>query len=170
MNKATLNKKLKNIKLILFDVDGVLTDGKIILDSDGKEYKNFHAHDGFGIVKAKKAGIKIGLISGRTSDIVDKRAFKLGIDIVLQGIDDKLEAFQTLKRESNFSEKETAYIGDDEFDIPLLKAVAFSAAPANAINGVKKSVDYVTKTDGGNGAAREIIDMILNAKNSKNKK
>ncbi len=170
MNITTLNKKLKNIKLILFDVDGVLTDGKIILDSDGKEYKNFHAHDGFGIVKAKQAGIIIGLISGRTSDIVDKRAHKLGIDIVLQGIDDKLEAFRTLKRENNISEKETAYIGDDEFDIPLLKAVAFSAAPANAIKAVKKSVDYVTKSDGGNGSAREIIDMILNAKNSKNKK
>lgn len=170
MKNNTLKNKLKNIKLILFDVDGVLTDGKIILDSEGKEYKNFHAHDGFGIVKAKQAGIKIGLISGRTSGVVDKRAFRLGIDIVLQGIDDKLQAFQNLMKENNFSEKETAFIGDDEFDIPLLKAVAFSAAPANAINIVKRSVDYVTKTDGGNGAAREIIDMILNAKNFKNKK
>lgn len=157
-------KKLKSIKLILLDVDGVLTDGKIILSSDGREYKNFHAHDGYGIVKARRAGLKVGIVSGRTSEIVDKRADKLGIEIVYQGNEDKLSVFQDIKSKYNFSEEETAFIGDDEFDIPLLETVGFSAAPANAIGIVKKVVDYVTKLEGGNGAAREVIDMILKAK------
>lgn len=162
--KNNLKSKLKKIKMILLDVDGVLTDGKIILSSDGVEYKNFHAHDGYGILKAKRAGIIVGLLSGRTSEVVNKRADKLGIDLVYQGNEDKLSVFQEIKMKYNISEEETAFIGDDEFDIPLLKSVGFSAAPANAISEVKKVVDYVTKVEGGNGAAREVIDLILKVK------
>ncbi len=163
-SKKNLKSKLKKIKMILLDVDGVLTDGKIIMSSDGVEYKNFHAHDGYGILKAKRAGIIVGIVSGRTSEVVNKRADKLGIDIVFQGNEDKLSVFQEIKSKYNISEEETAFIGDDEFDIPLLKSVGFSAAPANAIGTVKKAVDYVTKVDGGNGVAREVIDLILKAK------
>ncbi|RCK72031.1 MAG: 3-deoxy-D-manno-octulosonate 8-phosphate phosphatase [Ignavibacteriae bacterium] len=162
--KNNLKSKLKKIKMILLDVDGVLTDGKIILSSDGVEYKNFHAHDGYGILKAKRAGIIVGLVSGRTSEVVSKRADRLGLDLVYQGNEDKLSVFQEIKKKYNISEEETAFVGDDEFDIPLLKSVGFSAAPANAINTVKKVVDYVTKVEGGNGAAREVIDLILKAK------
>ncbi len=163
-SKKNLKSKLKKIKMILLDVDGVLTDGKIIMSSDGVEYKNFHAHDGYGILKAKRAGIIVGIVSGRTSEVVNKRADKLGIDIVFQGNEDKLSVFQEIKSKYNISEEETAFIGDDEFDIPLLKSVGFSAAPANAIGTVKEAVDYVTKVDGGNGVAREVIDLILKAK------
>lgn len=163
-SKKIFKSKLKKIKMILLDVDGVLTDGKIIMSSDGIEYKNFHAHDGYGILKAKRAGIIVGIVSGRTSEVVNKRADKLGIDIVCQGNEDKLSVFQEIKSKYNISEEETAFIGDDEFDIPLLKSVGFSAAPANAIGTVKKIVDYVTKVDGGNGVAREVIDLILKAK------
>lgn len=162
--KDNLKSKLRKIKMILLDVDGVLTDGKIIISSDGIEYKHFHAHDGYGILKAKRAGIIVGLVSGRTSEVVNKRADKLGIELVYQGNEDKLSVFQEIKSRYNITEDQTAFIGDDEFDIPLLKAVGFSAAPANAINEVKKVVDYVTKVEGGNGAAREVIDLILKAK------
>lgn len=161
MKKGSLNTKLKKIKIILLDVDGVLTDGKIIYDSEGREYKNFHAHDGYGIVRAKQLGLKIGIMSGRSSEIVDKRAHKLGIDFVFQGIEDKLEACTAFIKQNGITFKEIAFIGDDEFDIPLLKAVGFSASPVNAVLPVKKIVNYVAKKEGGNGAAREVIDMIL---------
>lgn len=163
MKNNSLITKCKNIKLILLDVDGVLTDGKIIYDSDGKEYKNFHAHDGYGIVRASRLGMKFGILSGRSSPIVDKRASKLGIEFVIQDREDKFAAFQEFKQEHKYTEEETAFIGDDEFDIPLLEVVGFSAAPANAVKTVKASVDYIAKTEGGNGAAREIIDFILKA-------
>ncbi len=165
MDKQKLQSKLKKIKLIFLDVDGVLTDGKIIYDSDGREYKQFHAHDGFGIVRAKQAGLKIGIMTGRSSMIVDKRAEKLGIDFVFQGIEDKLKTCTDFIKTNGTKFSEIAFIGDDEFDIPLLKAVGFSAAPANALLPVKKTVNYISKLEGGNGAAREIIDMILKSQN-----
>lgn len=163
MNKNLLNQKLKNIKLVLLDVDGVLTDGKIIYSSDGREYKNFHAHDGFGIVRGKRLGLTFGIISGRSSPMVLKRAGKLGIDFVIQDREDKLEAFKEIKLKQKFSMKETVFIGDDEFDIDLLEAVGFSACPSNAVSAVKKIVHYIAENEGGNGAVREIIDMILKA-------
>jgi 3-deoxy-D-manno-octulosonate 8-phosphate phosphatase (KDO 8-P phosphatase) len=163
MNKNLLSKKLKNIKLVLLDVDGVLTDGKIIYDSEGTEYKNFHAHDGFGIVRGKRMGMVFGIISGRSSPIVDKRAVKLGIEYVIQDREDKLVAFREFQKKYKFSDEETAFIGDDEFDIELLKTVGFSASPNNAVKNVRSVVDYISKAEGGNGAVREIIDMILEA-------
>lgn len=163
MNKNLIIKKLKNIKLVLLDVDGVMTDGKIIYSSDGREYKNFHAHDGFGIVRGKRSGLTFGIISGRSSPMVLKRAGKLGIDFVIQDREDKLEAFEEIMPKQKYSLKETAFIGDDEFDIDLLKAVGFSACPTNAVSAVKKIVHYIAENEGGNGAVREIIDMILKA-------
>jgi 3-deoxy-D-manno-octulosonate 8-phosphate phosphatase (KDO 8-P phosphatase) len=163
MNKKSLDGKLKKIKLVLLDVDGVLTDGKIIYDSLGVEYKNFHAHDGFGIVRGKRLGLRFGILSGRSSPIVDKRAEKLGMEFVIQDREDKLNAFREFKSRYNFIEDETAFIGDDEFDLELLKAVAFSACPSNAVSSIRKSVHYIAKAAGGNGAVREVIDMILKA-------
>lgn len=163
MNKNLINKKLKKIRLVLLDVDGVLTDGKIIYDSEGTEYKNFHAHDGFGIVRGKRNGMVFGIISGRSSPIVNKRAAKLGIEYVIQDREDKLVAFREFQKKYKFSDEETAFIGDDEFDIELLKTVGFSASPNNAVKNVRSVVDYISKAKGGNGAVREIIDMILKA-------
>jgi len=163
MIKKSSNKQLQKIKLIILDVDGVMTDGKIIYSSDGREYKNFHAHDGFGIVRGKRSGLTFGIISGRSSPMVVKRAEKLGIDFVIQDREDKLEAFEEMKPIQKYSLKETAFIGDDEFDIDLLKVVGFSACPSNAVPAVKKIVHYVTENEGGNGAVREVVDMILRA-------
>ncbi len=146
------------------DVDGVMTDGKIILGSNGVEYRNFHAHDGYGITRALKKGLLLAMISGKKSKAVELRAKKLGITDLYQNSDDKVATFIQLKVKYRLLNREVCYIGDDEFDVPLLKFVGFSVAPQNAIAKVRSEVDYVTKKSGGDGAVREILDMILRAK------
>ena len=149
--------------MVLLDVDGVLTDGRIIYGDDGTEYKAFDAHDGYGIERALNSGLKIGLISGRISPLVERRAKELHIADVYQNFMDKVSAFEELKRKYNLSDEEFAYIGDDAFDLPLLGKVGLSAAPKNAADEVRRRVDYITKAKGGRGAAREVIDMVLKA-------
>jgi 3-deoxy-D-manno-octulosonate 8-phosphate phosphatase (KDO 8-P phosphatase) len=161
---STLKKKLSVIRMVIMDVDGVLTDGRIIYGSDGIEYKCFDVHDGYGITRAQQNGLKLALISGRKSDVTTIRAKKLSITEVHQGADDKVAVFNKIKNKYKIKNHEVCFIGDDEFDLPLLKIVGFSAAPLNAIDCVKEKVDYVTKAKGGRGAAREILDMILHAK------
>lgn len=154
---------LKNIRMVLLDVDGVLTDGRIIYGDDGTEYKAFDAHDGYGIERAMKHGLLIGLISGRKSVIVDRRAKELNITDVYQNFMDKVSAFEEIKRKYNLRDIECSYVGDDAFDLPLLEKVGFSAAPKDALDDVKKKVDYVTLHEGGRGAVREVLDVILKA-------
>jgi 3-deoxy-D-manno-octulosonate 8-phosphate phosphatase (KDO 8-P phosphatase) len=161
MPGSSLSLKLKKIRMVLLDVDGVLTDGRITYGIDGKEYKTFDAHDGYGIERAKELGLRIGLVTGRTSAIVERRAKELGITDVFQGAKDKIRAMMELKRKYSLDEGAFAYVGDDEFDLPLLKSVGVSAAPSNAVPAVKKAVDYVTKSSGGGGAVREFLDMVL---------
>jgi 3-deoxy-D-manno-octulosonate 8-phosphate phosphatase (KDO 8-P phosphatase) len=163
MAKSSIQQRLQKIKLVLLDVDGVMTDGKVIYSSQGTEYKNFHAHDGFGIVRGQRLGLRFGILSGRFSPIVDKRAAKLGIEFVIQDREDKLNAFREFKDRYKLVEEETAFIGDDEFDLELLKKVGFSACPSNAVSTIKKSVHYISKAKGGDGAIREVVDMILKA-------
>lgn len=151
--------------MIVLDVDGVLSDGSIIYGSDSTEYKVFHVHDGFGIFRAKQMGLKFAIISGRTSKVTDIRAKRLGIEEVHQGNDDKVTVCNKILKKYKLTYKEICFIGDDEFDLPLLKKVGFSSAPCNAIKKVCNAVDYVTKAQGGKGAVREVIDMILKAKN-----
>jgi 3-deoxy-D-manno-octulosonate 8-phosphate phosphatase (KDO 8-P phosphatase) len=158
-----LDAKLRRIRMVLFDVDGVLTDGGLYYSGDGVEMKRFHAHDGYGVVRAHRHGLKVGLISGRTTPIVNARAAALSIDDVIQGTEDKLAAMHTLQQKYGFADEEFAFVGDELFDIPLLQAVGFSGAPQNARKEVKNVVDYVTTVEGGNGVAREIIDLILSA-------
>ncbi len=155
--------KLKKIKAILLDVDGVLTDGAIIYGIDGIELKVFDSQDGFGIVNAIKQGIRVGIITARKSDVVERRAAELGIEDLFQGSIDKLTPYEKVKTSYSLHDSEVAYVGDDLLDLPLLQRVGFSAAPANAVRDVKMKVDYVSKERGGHGAVRDIIDLILKA-------
>ena len=147
--------------MIIMDVDGVLTDGRIIYGSDGTEYKSFDAHDGFGITRALSLGLKFAVISGRTSPMTTLRMTKLGIKDVYQNRMDKVNVYRKLKKKHKLKSDEVCFIGDDEFDLPLLNEVGFSASPKDAMDNVRRGVDYVAKHHGGRGAVREIIDMIL---------
>ncbi len=149
------------LKLLMLDVDGVLTDGSIIYDSEGREIKSFHVRDGFAIKEAVRKGVIVAVISGRNSLSVEKRCKELGIDEIYQGIDDKLSVFEELKRKFNVSETECGFMGDDIPDIPLLRAVSFSAAPSDAPDCVKRIVRFVSKNPGGRGAVREFIEYLL---------
>jgi 3-deoxy-D-manno-octulosonate 8-phosphate phosphatase (KDO 8-P phosphatase) len=157
--------KLKKIKAIFLDVDGVLTDGTIIYGNDGLELRVFDSQDGFGITNAIQKGIRVGIITGRKSDLIKRRANELGIVDIYEGSIDKVTPLKELKRIYRLEESEIAYIGDDILDLPILKKVGLSAAPQNAIHEVKMRVDYVTKVQGGHGAVREVIDLILKAQN-----
>lgn len=154
-------RKLRLIKMVLLDVDGVLTDGGIYYSATGAEMKRFNAHDGYGVVRAREHGLKVGIISGRQTPIVELRAREMGIVDVMQGASDKVAAMEELRSRHGINVNEIAFIGDDLFDLPLLNRVGFSAAPANALPEVKKNVDYVTDATGGHGAVREFIDLII---------
>jgi 3-deoxy-D-manno-octulosonate 8-phosphate phosphatase (KDO 8-P phosphatase) len=154
---------LRKIKMLLLDVDGVMTDGGLYYSADGIELKRFHAHDGYGIVQARQHGITLAIISGRSSTIVEARARVLEIDEVYLNAMDKVTPFRELQKKYGVTEEETAFVGDDVFDLPLLEIVGFSAAPKNAMAEVKRRVDYVTSVSGGNGAVREVVDLILAA-------
>ncbi len=156
-----MTSKIMKIKLILMDVDGVLTDGQIIYSEKGDEIKAFNVQDGLGITLARMAGLKTGIITGRHSDLVERRALELKMDVISQGNFSKLPEYEKIKNELNLSDDEIAYIGDDILDLPILKRVGFSVAVANARDEVKAACDYVTLNSGGKGAVREVIDKIL---------
>ena len=158
-------KKLAAIRLVVMDVDGVLSDGRIIYDSKGIEYKSFDAHDGYGIYRAKTNGLKLAIISGRKSNVVTIRAKALGIHEVHQGNIDKVSVFKKIEKKLKLKDHQCCFIGDDEFDLPLLNIVGFSAAPSDAMEEVLNSVDYVTAKKGGRGAVREVLDLILLSQN-----
>ncbi len=159
--KRSYIRQLRRIKMVLLDVDGVMTDGGLYYSADGVELKRFHAHDGYGIVRALEHGLQIGIISGRTSPVVEARARVLNITDVIQGSIDKVAGLRTLQQKYGFADEEFAFIGDELFDLPLLRLVGFSAAPRNARKEVKREVDYVTVMNGGDGAVREVLDLLL---------
>lgn len=148
-------------KLILTDIDGVWTDGGMYYDQTGNEWKRFSTYDGAGVVEAHKHNIPVGIITGEDTEIVSRRAKKLKVDYLFQGITDKLSVAKNLCKELGIKISEVAYIGDDRADIPLLKVVGFSGAPSNAIQEVKDIVKIITETKGGYGAFREFVDSIL---------
>lgn len=154
---------LKRIKLIVLDVDGVLTDGGIIIGSDGTEYKAFSVKDGSGISLARHAGIKFAIISGRYSKVIDLRAKELKIDEVYQDVMVKAEAYEDLKKKFGLADAEICFIGDEIIDIPVFKKCGFSAAPADAVEEAGRAADYICKKKGGRGCVREVTDMILKA-------
>ncbi len=164
MRRLSMESRLRAIRWIILDVDGVMTDGRIISGSNGVEFKSFHVHDGYGVFRGRSLGLKFAIISGRTSKVTVLRARRLGIADVVQGADDKVEACERLLAKRRIKMDEVCFIGDDEFDLPLLRRVGLSAAPGDAIAAVRRQVDYITKAGGGKGAVREVIDMILRAK------
>jgi 3-deoxy-D-manno-octulosonate 8-phosphate phosphatase (KDO 8-P phosphatase) len=159
--KRNATRRARRIRFLILDVDGVMTDGGLYYSADGVELKRFNAHDGYGIKRAREAGLGIGIISGRETPIVTTRARTLGIEDVYQGVVDKVAAMREIQARHNLEDTEIAYIGDDLFDLPLLAVAGFSAAPKNARPEVRRKVDYVTSMPGGDGAVREIIDFIL---------
>lgn len=155
---------LSKIEFVLMDLDGCLTTGHIIYTSNGEDTKIFHTHDGFGITRGSLLGLKFAVISGRSSKVNKMRVERLKIDHLYEDVEDKVIPYVELKEKYKLKDENFAYIGDDEFDLPLLKQVGFSCCPKSAIEEVKKHVHYVCKKDGGDGAVREIIDMILKAR------
>jgi len=141
-----------------------MTDGGIYYSSKGEAMKRFNTKDGYGIVKLQRMGVKVGIITGRVSEIVVRRARELGIQDIYQNQEDKIEAYRDITARLGLSDGEVAYIGDDEPDIPVLRVVGFSAAPADASPVVVKEVSYVCRSGGGRGAVREVVDLILQAR------
>ncbi|HEY6874363.1 MAG TPA: phenylphosphate carboxylase subunit delta [Geobacteraceae bacterium] len=153
--------RLKNIKLLLLDVDGVMTDGRIIFDSNGIESKFFNVKDGHGIKLLQRAGVEVGIISGRSSQVVANRAAELGITRLFQGALDKLAIYRGIVQETGLADAQIAFMGDDVIDIPVLTRVGFAAAPADAVEEVFPHVQFVARNRGGWGAVREVCDLIL---------
>src|SRR6185503_12981630 len=151
------------IKLLLFDVDGVLTDGTIVVHADGTESKQFNIRDGAGMVWAQRAGLTIGLLSARMADATSMRAAQLGITIVSQGGADKLAGYEQILAAQGLSDAQVGYMGDDLQDLPVLRRAGFSAAPADAAPEVRAAVQWVSASGGGRGAARECIEHVLRA-------
>ncbi|MDY0385132.1 MAG: HAD hydrolase family protein [Geobacter sp.] len=159
-----MHEKLKQIELLLLDVDGVMTDGRIIWDAHGVETKAFNVKDGHGIKLVQRAGVQVGIITGRTSPVVDLRARELGIDILYQGALKKLDSYLDIKRRTGLEDHQIAYMGDDVIDVPVMRRVGFSAAPADALPEVAALADYVARCGGGCGAVRELCDLVLKAR------
>lgn len=157
----TIEQRCKTIRLILSDVDGVLTDGGIILDNQGIEIKRFHVRDGMGIRLWQKAGYRFGLITHRSSHIVKMRVAELGIELVRQGIDDKMAALREVASELHLALNEVCYLGDDLPDLSLMRVVGLGVAVADACPELRQAAHYVTNLPGGTGAVREVVEMIL---------
>ena len=157
-------KKSGNITAIFFDVDGVLTDGKIIYDEAGREIKNFNVKDGLIISYLKRAGILTGAISGRESEATSKRCAELKIDFCHQGILDKASTFDKLVNHYKLKTKQVAFIGDDINDLPIFKLAGLSVCPADTFSYIKQRVDLVTNAKGGHGVLREVADLVLSAR------
>lgn len=159
----TIIEKAKQIKLVIFDVDGVLTAGILTYSHDGIEVKNFHVHDGQGIKFLKKSGVNVGIITTCKSEIVKRRMQDLGIEHLYQGQTDKLPAYEDLKQKLQLKDDEIAYVGDDLPDLPMLKRVGLAITVANAPKIIQQHTHWITKAKGGKGAAREVCDFIMHA-------
>lgn len=164
MSAATANSALDGVRLVAFDVDGVFTDGRFYLSNDGVESKAFSTQDGYGIRRLIEAGISVAVISGRESRAVEQRMQELGVQFVVQGCGDKIAAFDAITGELQISDAECVFVGDDLPDLPLLDKVGFSVAVRNAVGDLHERCDYVTTAPGGNGAVREVCDLILDAR------
>ncbi len=159
-----LAQRAGRIKLLLCDVDGVLTDGRITYDSDGREITAFHIHDGYGLNRLREAGCLIGLISGRNSKAVETRARELHITMVHQGVEDKLTVYESVLAAHRMTDQQVAYIGDDLIDLPLFGRVGLAVAVASAQPAVRQAAHWITRNPGGFGAVREVTDLLLMAR------
>lgn len=159
----TLLQRLCPLGLMIFDVDGVLTDGSLVYSGRGEEYKTFHVLDGQGLIWLKQSGIGVAILSGRSSEAVRRRATELGIEMVLEGIEDKRRALDDLLKHFDKTPRETGYMGDDVVDIPVMRRVGFAATVPHAANGVAAHAHWMSGRAGGHGAAREVAELILSA-------
>ncbi len=153
--------RTKDIKLVIFDVDGVLTDGSIIIGDDGEEYKAFNSRDGHGMKLLQYTGVEIGIITGRTSQVVEHRMTSLGINHVYQGQKVKLPAFEALLEQLDLKPEQCAYVGDDWVDLAIMNRVGLAIAVQDADPVVKKHAHWTTPSKGGRGAAREVCELIM---------
>ena len=158
---TAIERRASRIKLLLMDCDGVLTDGRLWLTEDGYEQKSFNTHDGLGLSLWHRAGLKSGIISGRSSKALTRRAQELGVEFLRQGNADKTAAFEQLLEQAGADENEVAFVGDDLPDIPLMKRSELAVAVADAVEETRLVAHYVTRAKGGRGAVREVIEIIL---------
>lgn len=159
----SVQAKASRIRLLLFDVDGVLTTGEVIMHADGSESKGFHIRDGAAIVWAQRAGLTVGLLSARSSGATAHRAAQLAVRIVEQGVKSKIAAYEQIIRDAKVDDRDVAYMGDDLLDLQVLARVGLSAAPADAAPEVRERVDWVSTVAGGRGAVRELVELVLRA-------
>jgi 3-deoxy-D-manno-octulosonate 8-phosphate phosphatase (KDO 8-P phosphatase) len=163
---AQVMEKAKKLKLLILDVDGVLTDGRLFFDNEGTEYKCFHARDGHGIKLLRQTGIEVAVISGRVSNAVALRMKSLGIDHVFQGHENKRSAFAELLEKIGVTPEQAAHVGDDLLDLPIMMRVGLAIAVSDANFAVKERADWCTTLPGGQGAVREVCDFIMQAQGS----
>jgi len=159
----SLNEKINSLRLIAFDVDGVLTDGGLYLSDSGEEFKRFNSLDGHGLKMLKASGVELAIITGRTSKCVELRAKNLGITRLYQGIEDKLAAMQSLLAELKLAPEAAAFMGDDVVDLPVMRRVGFSISVPAATQLVRDNAHYVTQREAGHGAVREVCELIMAA-------
>jgi len=158
-------QKAQRIKLLICDVDGVFSDGRIYLSNGGEELKAFHTRDGYGVRSLLTSGVNLAVITGRQSKIVENRMTALGVTHIFQGIDNKFEPYQALLALYNVTPEEVAYIGDDIVDLPVMNAVGLSVCVADGHPYVRQHADFVTYLNGGHGALRELVDLLLLSQN-----
>jgi len=158
---AALHERIRKIRLVAFDIDGVMTDGTLFLGDDGQEYKGFHSLDGHGLKMLKGSGIQIAIITGRSSRVVEHRAKNLGIDILHQGVHDKLAVYDTLCHDLGIAREAAAYMGDDVVDLPVMRRAGLALSVPAAPDLVKAHSHYITTREAGRGAVREICELIL---------
>ncbi len=156
-------EKAAHIRLVIFDVDGVLTDRSLFIGDDGQEYKAFNSLDGHGMRMLQDAGVQIGIITGRSSEVVRIRMESLGINHVYQGQREKLPAYQELKQKLALKDEQIAYVGDDVVDLPVMTRVGFSVAVQDAHSFTKQHAHWITPSKGGHGAAREVCELLMDA-------
>lgn len=159
----SITDQARHIKLVLFDVDGVLTDGIVQIHADGTESKNFGIRDGIAMVWAQRVGIAIGFLSARLSPTTPHRAAQLGVTLVYHGVQSKLATYEQILLDRGLEDRDVAYMGDDVVDLGVLERVGLSCAPANAVDEVRSRVDWASGRNGGDGAVREMIELILRA-------
>ena len=164
MNDELIHR-IQKITMLLCDVDGVLTNGEIILGTHAQEFKQFNVQDGMGITLAREGGLKTGIITGRESEAVKRRAKELKFDIISQGAKDKLEVLNEIKNNFNITYENVCYIGDDLLDMNIMRKSGVAACPVNARKEVKELSDIITEHQGGKGAVRELVEIILKTQN-----
>ena len=160
---VTIDARAARIKLLLFDIDGVLTNGTVVIHADGSESKTFGIRDGIAVVWAQRAGLKVGFLSARTSATTPHRAAQIGVTLVHQGVKSKMVTYQRILADEGVIDDEVAFMGDDIVDLAVLARVGLAAAPADAVEDVRRRVHFVSRFPGGAGAARELVELVLRA-------